>query len=140
MRIVSSQVHLILVCPLSREGEVKRRTATVSGACLKLARLRKERRYPELVGDQGRARLVVLAGEVRGALLTRDGEVPEEPRFRKSRGTPKVAPRRGTRGVDSQVEFDVGLRCLPFFRPLSAREGHFSRSGRSHAVSARGDG
>ena len=39
--------------------------ATMSGACLEVAR-RKEARYPELVGNQGRARLVVLAGEVGG--------------------------------------------------------------------------
>ena len=30
------------------------------------ARTRKERRYPELVGDHGRVRLVVLAGEIGG--------------------------------------------------------------------------
>ena len=33
---------------------------------MKRARTRKERRYPELVGDHGRARLVVLAGEIGG--------------------------------------------------------------------------
>ena len=31
-----------------------------------MARRRKERLYPELVGDRGRAQLVVLAGEVGG--------------------------------------------------------------------------
>ena len=57
-------VDTTLVGPLTREGEAKPRAATVSGACLAVARRRKETRYPELVGDQGRARLVVLAGEV----------------------------------------------------------------------------
>ena len=36
------------------------------GAALTAARRRKERTYPELVGPRGRARLVVLAGEVGG--------------------------------------------------------------------------
>ena len=44
-------VDTTLVCPLTREG---------------VARRRKETRCPELVGDGGRARLVVLAGEVGG--------------------------------------------------------------------------
>ena len=34
--------------------------------CFRVARRRKETLYPELVGDGGRARLVVLAGEVGG--------------------------------------------------------------------------
>ena len=37
------------------------------GAALQVARRRKERAYPELAGPHGRARLVVLAGEVEAA-------------------------------------------------------------------------
>ena len=59
-------VDTTLVCPLTRNGAAKPRAATMSGACLEVARRRKEARYPELVGNQGRARLVVLAGEVGG--------------------------------------------------------------------------
>ena len=50
----------------SRNGTARPRCATVSGAALDRARTRKERRYPELAGDHGRARLVVLAGEIGG--------------------------------------------------------------------------
>ena len=50
-------------CP---DGAAKPRAATMSGAYLEVARRRKEARYPEFVGNQGRARLVVLAGEVGG--------------------------------------------------------------------------
>ena len=53
-----------LVCNLTREGAAKPRTPVVSGVSLQVARRRKEARCPELVGDGGRARLVVLAGEV----------------------------------------------------------------------------
>ena len=59
-------VDTTLVCPLTREGAAKPRSAVVSGVCLRVARRRKETRYPELVGDGGRARLVVLAGKVGG--------------------------------------------------------------------------
>ena len=59
-------VDTTLVCPLTRTGEAKPRTVNECGASLKVARRRKERRYPELLGDRGRAQLVVLAGEVGG--------------------------------------------------------------------------
>ena len=40
------------------------RAANLDGALLEAARQRKNRTYPELVGPRGRARLVVLAGDV----------------------------------------------------------------------------
>ena len=57
-------VDTTLVCPLTWEGEAKPRTATTSG---------KEARYPELAGNGGRARLVVLAGEVGGRFSDETG-------------------------------------------------------------------
>ena len=42
------------------------RCADVDGAATMAARRRKQRRYPELAGEDGRARLVVLAREVGG--------------------------------------------------------------------------
>ena len=52
--------------PLRADGEPHRRCAEVDGAALAVARRRKERTYPELVGDSQRAKLVVLAGEIGG--------------------------------------------------------------------------
>ena len=75
---------------------------TVSGASLKVARRRKERRYPELVGDRGLAQPVVLAGEV-------GGRFSAETRFRQSTG-----------GAAPQVELVVGLCCCTRFRALTA--------------------
>ena len=52
--------------PLRRDGSARPRAADHDGAALEVARRRKERTYPELSGDGGRARLVVLAAEVGG--------------------------------------------------------------------------
>ena len=55
-----------LVSVLHRDGTAKRRADTTNGVALREARVRKERTYPELSGSNGRARLVVIAGEVGG--------------------------------------------------------------------------
>ena len=52
-----------LVSPLHRDGSARRGAATRPGMALEQARRRKEATYPELVGDDGPARLVVLAAE-----------------------------------------------------------------------------
>ena len=54
------------VSPLSRDGLPHPRCVREDGAVLAAARRRKERTFPELTGQFGRARLVVLAGEVGG--------------------------------------------------------------------------
>ena len=59
-------VDTTLVSPLSRNGEARRRAANHDGAALDAARKRKEDTYPELTGEDGRTRLVVLAAEVGG--------------------------------------------------------------------------
>ena len=52
--------------PLRRDGSARTRPADHNGVALDEARRRKERTHPELSGDGGRARLVVLAAEVGG--------------------------------------------------------------------------
>ena len=47
-------------------GRARRKAATHNGAALQCARRRKTTTYPELTGEGGRARLVVLAAEVGG--------------------------------------------------------------------------
>ena len=59
-------IDTTLVSPLRRDGSARPRAADHDGAALEDARRRKERTYPELTGDGGRARLVVLAAEVGG--------------------------------------------------------------------------
>ena len=57
-------VDTTLVCSVTRDGAAKPRAATMSGACLEVARRRKEARLPRTRGNQGRARLVVLNSSV----------------------------------------------------------------------------
>ena len=58
-------IDATLVSALRGDGTA-RVGAHTPGAALKAARRRKERTYPELAGEGGRARLLVLAGEVGG--------------------------------------------------------------------------
>ena len=68
-------IDTTMVSPLHRDGSARRRAADVDGAALEAARRRKERTYPELAGDGGRARLVVLAAEVGGRWSTETARV-----------------------------------------------------------------
>ena len=60
-------IDTTLVSPVSRDGLPYPRCVREDGAALTAARRRKERTYPELTGQFGRTRLVVLAGEVGGS-------------------------------------------------------------------------
>ena len=59
-------IDTTMVSPLQRDGTGRRRAADHNGAALDDARRRKERTFPELVGERGRVRLVVLGAEVGG--------------------------------------------------------------------------
>ena len=59
-------IDTTLVSALRGDGSVRRHAASRNGVALVDARRRKERMYPELAGDAGRARLIVLAAEVGG--------------------------------------------------------------------------
>ena len=59
-------VGTTLVSALRRDGTPRPRCADVDGEALEAARRRKEVRYLELSGRQGRTPLVVLAAEVGG--------------------------------------------------------------------------
>ena len=59
-------VDTTMVSSLRRDGPPMPRAANHDGAALEAARRKKETTYPELAGEGGRARLVVLAAEVGG--------------------------------------------------------------------------
>ena len=59
-------IDTTLVSPLRADGEPHRRCANEGGVALVAARRRKTRTHPELSGERGRAKLVVLAGEIGG--------------------------------------------------------------------------
>ena len=64
--VVQLAIDTNMVSPLHRDERARRETAQQNGKALEEARRRKERTYPELVGEGGRARLVVLGAEVGG--------------------------------------------------------------------------
>ena len=59
-------IDTTMVSPLRRDGSARPGAANANGVALAEARRRKERTYPELSGEGGRARLVVLGAEVGG--------------------------------------------------------------------------
>ena len=63
---VQLAIDTTMVSPLHRDGRARRGTAQQNGKALEEARRRKERTYPELAGEGGRARLIVLGAEVGG--------------------------------------------------------------------------
>ena len=63
---VQLAIDTTLVSPLHADGSARPGAARNDGVALRVARRRKERRYPELSGHNNRCRLVVLAGEVGG--------------------------------------------------------------------------
>ena len=54
------------------------------------ARTRKEKRYPELVGDYGKARCVVLAGEIGGRLSSKTAQFLNALASAKVRNSPLI--------------------------------------------------
>ena len=79
---------------------------TEHGASLAGARTRKERRYPEFVGADGRGRLVVFGGEVGGRFFFFFDETHHF--FSESPWHVRVASRTSSRGVDA----GGGVPCL----------------------------
>ena len=65
-----------LVSPLHGDGMARRNAATTSGVALWDARRVKERTCPELTGEGGRARLVVLPSEVGGQWSEKTADPP----------------------------------------------------------------
>ena len=59
-------IDATVVSPLHADGTHRRKADTTDGQALAEARKHKERTYPELCRGNGRARLVVIAGEVGG--------------------------------------------------------------------------
>ena len=59
-------IDTTLVSPVRADGEPHRQCQDMDGPALDAARRRIARTYPELTGGRGRAKLVVLAGEIGG--------------------------------------------------------------------------
>ena len=79
-------VDTTLVSPIRRDGAPRPRAHEVNGIALKHARRDKETTYPELAGRGGRARLVVLAGEVGGRFSTETAQFLSDLAWAKTQG------------------------------------------------------
>ena len=84
----SQLVDTTMVYPLSRDGVAQRGSATTDRKSLARARRRKERTYPELTGEHGRARLVVLGVEVGGRWSAETSVFLRSLEAAKARGAP----------------------------------------------------
>ena len=79
----------------------------MDGVALQLARRGKEARYPELSGSHGRARLVVIAGEVGGRWSRETQVFLQSLAHCKAQGAPRSHPSGERRGgvVQEVVQF-----------------------------------
>ena len=72
------------------DGTPLRKSDKMDGVALQLARRRKEARYPELSGSHGRARLVVIAGEVGGRWSRETQAFLQSLAHCKAQGAPRI--------------------------------------------------
>ena len=96
-------IDTTLISTLHCDGSARPGTADTDGAASVAARRRKERTYPELVGPRGRARLVVLAGEVGGRWCLKQ-ELSEGP----ARASHSAS--EGAAGLEIAVASDLVMR------------------------------
>ena len=109
-----------MVSPVRRDGTARPRATTTDGAALKEARRRKERTYPELAGEGGRARFVVIGVEVGGRwsaesaqlLSARQGPVLGRRGFAVESAAARVCREAGAR-----VSLDVRVQDMDLARP-----------------------
>ena len=92
---------------LRRDGVPRQQAATHDDAALSAARRRKERAYPELTGEMGRTRLVVLAGEVGGRWSEESCEFLNQ-LANKGRREPRICVRKRA-SVVAQMGISLGL-------------------------------
>ena len=104
-------VDTTLVCALHADGTPRRGAAASDGVALKAAWRRKEATYPELVGPHSRAKLVVVAMEVGGAVVKRDALFPESVGSctRETRSPFALTPRRAS--MANEMGCHAGMHC-----------------------------
>ena len=111
-------VDATLVSPLHCDGSARPGAAHTDGAVLALARKRKERTYPELIGRNARARLVVLAGEIGGRWSSETNTFVRSLARPKLKRSPEfcdvVLSKRGACGDLSWRVLQQGLLLRPF--------------------------
>ena len=89
-------IDTTLVRPIHRDRTPRPRTHEVHGVALQHARRNKEATYPELIGRGGKARSVVLAGEVGGRFSAETAQFISSLAWAKTRGMSNLLRRRAT--------------------------------------------
>ena len=100
------------------DGAPRRQCATTDGAALAQARRRKEFRHPELTGEHGRDRLVVLACETGGRWSEEAHNFLRQLARARARSEPGDPCDCKTRLVQAVVHSDVLLPIVQFLAPL----------------------
>ena len=101
--------------PLRRDGTTRPRAANFDGAALGVAQRRKEATYPELSGEGGRARLVVVAEEVGGRWSAETAQFLTALAKARSPGGAFGPARPGRDSLGETVERHIGVYCHPCF-------------------------
>ena len=129
-------IDTTMVSGVRGDGTARRGAQHTSGTAIMSARRRKELTHPELSGDEGRARLMVLATEVGGQMVpggtsvlgrAGKGQVP--------RGTTSIA-RQCEGGLVAQVELSLRLHCGSVFCAVPRRR-LGTRRERPHSIGER---
>ena len=112
-------IDTTLVSPLRRDGSPRRGAARRAGVALEEARRRKETTYPQLVGEGGRARLVVLAAETGGRWSDETAHFLRSLAKAKAESVPVLLQNASEGRVVTEVEFDPGVQRREGFRSIS---------------------
>ena len=112
-------IDTTLISTLHCDGSARLWTADTDGAASVAASRRKERTYPELVGPRGRARLVVLAGEVGGRWCPETRAFLSQFARAKARHEPRIL-RQGAAGLEIAVASDLVMRSRESIREVVA--------------------
>ena len=95
---VQLAVDATIVSAIKRDGTPRPRAANINNVAIDVARRLKERTYPELVGQHGRARLVVLAIEVGGRWSTEAYNFVRQLAEAKARSEPELLKKAAIKG------------------------------------------
>ena len=131
-------IDTTLVSPLHRDATARRRAADHNGVALEHARHRKTATYPELTGEMGRARLVVLDAEVGGRFSSETAAFVNALAKAKSESAPQLLRGRVRRSLQTTLGGDTGVQCSPVLRHVPLGEEALLRNRDTPTVGARG--
>ena len=127
-------VDTMLVSALRRDGVPHSRAENHDGAVLDAARRRKERTYPELTGQFGRTRFIVLAGEVAGKWSEESRDFLSKLAKAKARREPRHLRARARQAWRHRWATLLACSASKSFCPVALRTQRRFRSGWCHSA------